>query len=439
MLGHPSLLLLLVAGISGVIIARVLLGTWCNHLSIYSIMWFVSLFLYELRLISYKQLTAETWFFIIIAWFLLYVGSATVVFARAALTANQSSPKIANIDLRVYTKPLKRAIVILSVLSFLAIISQWFILLKEFGDVKTILTSGYSVYEYRLEGGLSRSIPYFTSFALSAVAFAGIYTAIRGKITLLSLLPFALIVMNAIAFMGRQNCVFAVVLFGSCYLLSPKYSFFYKKKTTVSVIIPVILMLVSIDFITTVRKGIGHYKAYGEAKILSDAREHNIFFVKPSIYLYLSGSPVVFSEFLKAGNEKSVYVGSRTFPSFYNILSRLGLCERPSGYARFYATPVPINTGTYLRDVYMDFAFWGITLFPYLLGIVCTSFYLNLKKKPDLLYIIIIAHLYLFVLMSIWANIIGRGGFVISLLGGLIAGIIIKSRTHRKTYPARAV
>ena len=66
------------------------------------------------------------------------------------------------------------------------------------------------------------------SFALAACPLAGAYTAIRGKLTPLALLPLVLVGLESIASMGRAAILTAGVLFLVGLLFSPRSRIVYR-------------------------------------------------------------------------------------------------------------------------------------------------------------------------------------------------------------------
>ena len=62
-----DVLLLWLAGMIAVLLGKVLMGRWVNHLSVYSGIWTVSLGLYSLKWIPYHTLTTEAWLYIALA------------------------------------------------------------------------------------------------------------------------------------------------------------------------------------------------------------------------------------------------------------------------------------------------------------------------------------------------------------------------------------
>lgn len=421
-----------------IIVGRLMLTNWFNHLTIYSAIWTIVLGLNSLRLIKYNSMIPEAWIFIIAAWILLYLGSATVLCANATVRKRISSTSITrNIkknqaEIDHYLKYIRIVILILSGLGLVGIILQWLILFREFGGFLQIILRGHKLYTLRTRGVLSMGIPYLNILSLSGMFFAGLYTSIRRKITWIVSLPVALTVIYSIGHMGRTPIIIAGVLFISAFLLHSKYIVMQKKRLLnlrnfVVTTIILLILLAAFDFIKIARSVGETYKRYGESKKLSELS--NIPFFTPSVYFYLSGPPVTFSEYLKAGGE-AVYFGRYTLGTIYRFLSKFGLIEHLTYTQVFYSTPVPMNTATYLRELHADYHEWGVLIFPFLLGLLCTTF--NTAPRKKLWHIAVYSYLYVVIVMSFTYNIVSTGHWFINIVVTLIAVSIINHLTKSK-------
>jgi oligosaccharide repeat unit polymerase len=428
-----KLLLLIGGGVVGVLVGRKLFQRWFNHLSIYSTIWTVSLGLYELKLIQYNSIIPEAWFFILLAWFVFYLGSIMVL--RAGIATRHASnyatvfKEVIDNSQRFFfinSKILKRSIIVLSVLAALSIGYHLFVVIHFFGGVKATILNANLLYVLRLRGEIQEEIPYLSSFALGACSLAGIYTAVRGKLTFVGVLPLVLIGLGGAASMGRASIFIAGVLFLTAFLYAPRQKL-QKLSILTGLILAIALVIGVLTFISSTRGLIISFKY--ENPSMEILRRTHIAFV-PSIYFYFSGPPVVFSEYLKAGGEK-FYPGTYTLRPILNVLSKIGLFEPLPRYQDFYFTPEPMNTGTYLRELYPDFGPIGMTLFPYILGILLTILHLRIKKRPTLMHIVLQSHLYVIVFLSWLCNALFLGYYWISFIVSLFVSLKCSPKSIR--------
>jgi len=417
---------LLVGGVLGTTAGRLLLGQWFNHLSIYSAIWAGMLILYEMKLIAYKPITPAAWLFIALAWFALYLGSATVICARAA-TGQVLTPQISSKRVTIDKKPalshnvraLRIAVIVLSAVAVSSIIAKWVNLINSFGSISAVINSANQIYHLKVAHKIWQGIPYVGSFALAACSLGGMYVAMRGRLTIVSVLPLVIVGLDAVASMGRAGILIGGVLFLSSFVLYPHRKI-SKAKAFVAVFLVGILIAASSMFISAKRGLITTFKS--ETPAMKTLRAYVPF--GPSLYFYLSGPVVVFSEYLESGGEDA-FPGSRTFAPFFNVLSRLGIGEH-STYGDVYYTPEAMNVGTYLKDIHVDFGAWGMLLFPYLLSGICTEIYLRNKRKARILYVVLLAHLYVIIALSFDVAATKLGYWAVSIIVSIALSVVLE-------------
>lgn len=254
--------------------------------------------------------------------------------------------------------------------------------------------------------------------ATSLWGLVALPTAIRGKFTILGILPLVLVLFQSVNGMSRASILIAAVLFIASFLFFPHSSSLAKMFVTLFLVGLVIGG--GLVFISSKRGLVTRFKY--EAPAMGTLRKYISF--APSWYSYLSAPSVVFSEYLKAGGER-LFPGQNTFAPFFNILSHFGLVKH-SAYLKFYYTPIASNSGTYLRDLHEEFGYWGILFFPYLLGVICTLLYVKIKKRPNLVYIALLTHLYVIVVVSFDVNAMKLGYWWISMIAAVIGGYLVE-------------
>jgi hypothetical protein len=134
---------------------RVLFGTWFNHASHYSLIWGVSLILFELRLIGYYRLEPETWIMIGSAWLAFSVGSFIVPLSgKSAGPRAEGAAEGRTGGRHIDPGDLRNAILILSAVALAAVIQHWMILIDKFGGILNVIVLGNVVYALRLSDGI---------------------------------------------------------------------------------------------------------------------------------------------------------------------------------------------------------------------------------------------------------------------------------------------
>lgn len=423
-----ELFVILCIGIVGLILGRILMKRWYNHLTIYSFIWTVSLAFYTFRLIRYYEILPEAWFYIGLSWFMFLLGSLAVVFAQRVMSQSRDSLKTeekSNPRCIINPKFLSRIIIVLSAVSVIAIIYEFILVTRTFGSISAAFIQANILYSLRVSGELS-GIPYLSSFALTASCLAGIYTAQRRKLTFLSALPFILVGLRGIIIMGRTDIIIASALFLTALLYTP-HKQFVNRKTIIGLISVIALTVGGFILISSIRSLTSYFKH--ESKEMAKVRSSVSYL--PSLYFYLSAPPVAFSEYLLVGEEK-FFPGTYTFKPVFNILSKVGFVDRHLDYNPFISTPESINAGTYLREIHADFGPLGIMIFPFVLGIVLTTLYFRVTRRPTTTLIVIFAHLFVIIWSSWDINAMKLGQWVVSILVSLFVALKLDSMTKER-------
>src|SRR4030066_310794 len=114
-----SLLLIAVIIFLGMILGKFLFKYWFNHLTLYCLIFGGSLFLYELKLLPYLDLTPAAWFIMISAFLSFLMGIFSIVSARNISRVNATYLEKSVISLKIFIddgKTLKIAIIIFSII-----------------------------------------------------------------------------------------------------------------------------------------------------------------------------------------------------------------------------------------------------------------------------------------------------------------------------------
>lgn len=426
-----SLLVIAICGIGFVLLGRYVFKMWFNHVSIYSGIWSLSLLFFELRLIHYYPLESETWLIIISGGMAFILGSLTVAVARAAVNRKVSYEDISGkmspelLDKEVLL--VRNIVLILSGISFLIALQHWYIVIKEFGGIANVLIWGNLVYSFRVSEGLPGSIPYIDSLAISAVLFGGVYTALVGRIRLVSLIPIFVVMFLEVANMGRAKLIMSAIFFFTGYFVRKKYLNLdgIKKKPNwtrqvISVVVFSVILLGGAEFVRSTRRSIETFE--GASNTLQKLQGSS--FITPSMYMYMTIHHGVLNQYLKQDDEHTPW-GSNTFAPIYRMVSKLGFDIYVRTYQRFYRTPTGANTGTYLRELHADFGIFGVVFFPYLLGLIASFYFYRFSDRKLYRDLAFIAYLNVLVAMSLLYGATRAGDLLVGFFGAVILGQMI--------------
>jgi len=378
------LFVVLIVTVLTAIAARMTFGAWFNHVSMYTGIWAGAMILFEVGMIDYKALEAETWIVVVGCWLLFAAGAFTVAFARRSsgigLERIDASQKFDASERQL--DRVKTALWILNILTFSSAVHDLYIVSNLFGGLAKAFVLGNLLYSYRISEGLPGSIPYMSSLVFTAALLAGSYTKRLGRLTLAAIMPAVIIIMIDFANMGRVDILIVSILFASAYFLTEKRQAEREQaaggrfKKIAMVVVLAGILVGGADFIRSTRGAKEGFRGTsGALKKLSSAS-----IITPSVYLYLTSDYAVLNQYLHHDRENTPFAGHSFLP-VYRILERLGLDIHAATYQKYYRTPVWTNTGTYLRELHGDFGIAGLILGPYLLGLFGSVFWFRVKAR----------------------------------------------------------
>ncbi|MBI2428792.1 MAG: hypothetical protein HYV29_08365 [Ignavibacteriales bacterium] len=286
---------------------------------------------------------------------------------------------------------------------------------------------------FRVKEGIPGSIPYFGQLVFFAAVLSGVYTSSIGRLRLVAFIPFLIAMVTSFIQVVRALALIVAILFICAYLLNRKrvnYSlkskFSQSVKRVAAVVFLITLLVITIEVVRSTR---GIYERFsGQSSALKDLRKSGSSFISPSVIMYLSVHTGVFNQYLKEDKEHVVF-GRYTFAPFWRIVSKLGFDTYVGFYQSwFYKTPVSANTGTYLRELHADFGVSGIIIVPYLLGLISSIYWYRVREHNRLLDITILAHVYAVVGLSWLVMLTQLGGWVLSLVVGIIIAKSVDKR-----------
>lgn len=400
-----SLILIAVIIFLGMTLGKFLFKHWFNHLSLYCLIFGGMIFLYELKLLPYIDITPITWFIIIASFLSFLLGILTIIVARNLFKENSTHINTSDISLRIFNddgKAIKFAIVILSLISIYSAIEFWMVLINQFGSIPGVLINGEVIYRLNLKGELKGTTPYISLLGFVAVFLTGIYTAYKGKFTLLTFIPMISIIVREIAGAGRVQMLITLMLFAFSFILfryllnndSTQRFKFSKKNAIIGIIIICATFIggASLVKISRATETSGTYS--GASRELRQTKGN--FIISPSIYLYASCSIGVLSKYLDS-KEENTKLGQNTFQTAYLLLAKLGIIKRPSELPKGYFIPMWTNSGTYLRELHADFGIIGVLLIPFLIGLLSTWLWFKFYEEKNLIVFALLVYSYLII------------------------------------------
>lgn len=400
-----SLIVISVISFLGILLGKYLFKHWFNHLTLYCFIFGGSIFLYELKLLRYNDITLLTWFVVASSFLAFVMGILTIISARALNRENPIYHGKSTISINLFIdhgKTLKYAIFILSCISFYAAVEFWMVLIKQFGSIPAVLINAQVIYRLNVSGKLSGTTPYIYLLGYVAVFLAGIYTAYKGKFTFLAFFPLISLILRDIAGSGRAGMLFAVMEFAFTIFLfrnllknDKQKRFTFSKISAITVAVLLISLFIASASLVKVSRGVVKAENYsGASKELRQARDNLIF--SPSLYLYLSSDVGVLNKYLSSRGETTGF-GENTFMTFYLFLTKLKIIEKPNQFQKGYYIPMWTNTGTYLRELHADFGTPGVLLGPFLLGLLLTWLWFKFYEKHSLIFLSVLVYIYIIV------------------------------------------
>lgn len=434
-----SLLLISVVSICGIILGKIILKKWFNHLALYCVIMGGVIFLYELKLIRYDEITALTWY-IIIASFLSYLfGILTISSIKNLFSKEVTSETKSSLFLPIfadYGTVLKYSIFIFSLLGLIAAIQRWLVMIDMFGSIQSVLLNGKTIYDMIVRDKIKGLVPILPSFSYVAIFLAGIYAAYIGKFSFLTFFAFIGVVLKVLTYFGRAELllvlmefIFTFILFR--YLLksstSSKYKF-SKINASFSLLLLLGILIIGVSFIRISRNISENYQGVtSELKQLDDN-----FFISPSIYFYFSCDIGVLNKYFEIGDENSGF-GENTFYFFHTFLNRIGAIEKPVFYSKGYFMPMWANTATFLKDLHTDFGIAGIFIVPYLLGVLITWLWFKFYNSNNLLIFALLVYFFLIIGFSFLLMVTKYNQWYMSLAFILIYIPIMEKLAIRKS------
>lgn len=427
-------------GIVGVLIGRLVFGKWFNHVSLYAGIWSGTLALFELRLINYYPLELETWIVIVTGSLAFVCGALTVALARWAThksdVISRDAPTMqGRVPFKREQVLLERVLWVLIIVTLLAALHSWYVLVQRFGSVSNVLVRGALLYSLRVSEGIPGTIPYLSSLCLTATLLAGVYTAKIGRVRLVAILPIVICTLVDFSNMARALMIMAAITYCTGYFMTSKEAVFDPKmrpsfslQRVVMVVVVIALLGAGVELVRSTRHV--NENIAGATRALQ--RLQGASFITPTIYLYLTAHHGVLNQYMKHDDEKHFF-GANTFAPMYRVLAKLGFDTHVKQYQRSYRTPVGTNTGTYLRELHADFGIAGVFFAPFLLGWITSFFWYRFVDTRRYMHLAVLGYLQVLTAMSVFYLATLAGSLLVYLIGSLVVGYLLDSKIRRSS------
>ena len=395
---------------------------------------------YQLKLVNYPDLKVDTWIIILLTFWSFILGILSYYVSHLESVSKKSAFSEENFRIKLFEdngRFIKILILIFSTLGLIGGLQHWSVLLHDYGSFENILLSAGKIYRERVEGEIHGVVPYIYLFSYLGIFFAALFTAYKQKFNILIIYPILAVVVRELANFSRAGILYGFLEFIFTFILFrhllKKNSVIQvikpSKKMLISFIIAMLIMVVGASLIKTLRNPTDIIEN-GSSRTLN--KFEGGFFISPSVYLYLSSHIVVFDKYMHH-NEKSEGFGANTFFTVYSILSKFDFVEKPQYYHRGYYIPIWSNTSTYLHDIFADFGYTGLYLFPFLLGFLSSWFWYLTFQKNSLIYLTILIHLCIVIGFSFFVIATRFPNWSLGLIFILLLIPIVEKITQRKS------
>jgi oligosaccharide repeat unit polymerase len=305
------------------------------------------MFLYELKLVYYYDLTTYTWFIIFIFQIVYIVGC---IIGKTLIIKKGTNVAPLNITPNL-ERDLMRSIILLTIIASIGIISNVIIGIKQYGF--NLLKFTNQLYAARLSGDIDSGIPYLSSFIYPALILEGFYIS-KFKFKKILIIPVVLLIFNALKSAGRldiiQGLFFIIVpIFLNKVKKDKRKATKLTKKNKFWTAITIAVFVVIFAIITVNRSSWIEINSYMSPLMIKLVE------IEPAIYktyVYLTTPIGVLNEFLK---DPTFNFGGHTFLTLYNFLNKFGFEIPTSQYQHFYQVPITSNVGSYIRELIEDF------------------------------------------------------------------------------------
>lgn len=384
---------------------------WVNPITVFCIPWGLMVFSYDLKLVTYYDLSEETYLVVLISTVLFFI--TTLVGANYSPIEFVFMKNVSHTsDSFTIEKKMKLWIGILSLASLVANILRLIGLVGQYGwDFYNQLAR---IYGEKLLGVYSNSafeIPYSGCLIIVLVTLTGIYFSYWGFKKFL-IIPLLLLLIQPVLGGTKQVIIEGAVLIGFSIYLSLQRNIKINKPFFV---LSVLLVGCMLFFVTDQR---ANYIDDWSIQTYAIPEFQNIIDRVPAlyqIYTYFSSPVGVLNSYLANPNYS---FGGNTLLPFYNLLGHFDPSLTGVRYQEFYSIPIHVNVGSMIREFIQDYHYLGAGVFLSLFGLISGNLYRRYLIKKDISSIYLNSMFLMVIFMSFFTWMYRDANLLIALIIG---------------------
>ena len=409
------------------VISHYFFKRWVNPCSVYVIIWFAIVTLYNLNLIYYAPLISVTYRYIIV--FEIAISLGLFLGNKFALRfSNKKSIAFSNsddFDDRKFNSVLDKAIIVTAVLSSISIIPNFIIVVRKYG-ISDIMSNVASIYQAR-EAGEIDYVNYFSPIIFVTLVLMSIRIKKYGFKSYF-LFVYLLAVINALSFGGRNYIVYTIILATTPILIYRdnviQQTFFKKYRTRILVFIALAgsgYVLYLINYQRAINTVISPYIS----PVMANLVKINYSFYKT--FQYLTEPLAYLNSYLK---DPYYSFGGNTFSFWYKQINRFGFDIPRIESLPFRNIPMSCNVGTYITELIIDFGNVFSVFVIFIFGFLMGRFYCrSLKNQYDVEAISLTSLLYISIILSFFMWHVRGTNMWIATIISIIVGRVISSKS----------
>ncbi|MGO4694202.1 O-antigen polymerase [Paenibacillus sp. 2TAB26] len=353
------------------ILGRKLYINKINPISIYSIIWVSVMVLYESGLIKLYELSIKTWVVVILMQLFFVIGC---YLARKSMNFGNNQEISKEVSYYREESILRKIIIILSLVSSIAIVTNVMMFVKIYGI--NLLKATIQIYIDRVNQLQEfETIPYLGAFIYIVMILIGVYIKKFG-VKLFLLFPVILLFCNQLTSGGRSNLIFGLLLLSAPIIFKNKGKVktqHNKKRFSKLKVVLICACFLGLFIAISQNRAEGQVISSDYASnLLIELSNGNVTFYK--LLVYFTAPVGVLNAFLA---NPTLNFGGHSFLTIYNFLNKLGYNILTTPYQEFYFVPMRVNVGTYIRELIQDFTIAGALLIALLLGVAFSRSFLN--------------------------------------------------------------
>ncbi|MDQ1772719.1 oligosaccharide repeat unit polymerase [Labilibaculum sp. A4] len=384
------------------------------------VVWMISSFLMELDLMNIDSVNPTTYLIIFIGFFSMFCG----FIASRSVRVNYNSNANAILTSEVFYR-------LIFLLSTSVVLINATLMILKYGGVAFIISNANALYGDRIAGEYRLAIPFLGSLDLIVCALGGFHLVNTkktiGSILYFCLLPLFIIILDSAINLGRATILIGFFVYGSSFFYSSYKKGNFKLRINVRQVLIFSIVLMGIWFllivIRDVRGGYENYRFKKELPVIQELDELGLF--RPSIYLYFVSPIAVLDNSIDYDFDDRVWIPFKeTFAPIVRILAKPFGIEVERYEADVDIGIRKVNTGTMLKDFYMDLHLPGVIVLCFMLGFIFHRLTKLWIVKDS--YIVELSLISAYLLMSIFVNLFRSGQFLFPLVFFLVIRNIFK-------------